>query len=166
MGCPICIRGDYCPQKLFDIWRAILLRPASRMVINRNLMDKRRVNWFGQFYLDDWEGMVMAIDFSEFMLLVAGGVALSASFSIIHFSSTLNRFNRSLAIFVPIILCGASIYTTMMLSDTGPASSFSDSIASSIVSLVSLFPIFAAVLTIALFRITLLTNRPVGASSQ
>jgi hypothetical protein len=108
----------------------------------------------------------MAIDFSEFMLLVAGGVALSASFSIIHFASTLNRFNRSLAIFVPIILCGASIYTTMMLSDTGPASSFSDSIASSIVSLVSLFPIFAAVLTIALFRITLLTNRPVGASSQ
>ena len=121
---------------------------------------------FGQFYLDDWEGMAMEIDFSEFTLLVAGGVALSASFCFIHFASTLNRFNRSLALFVPIVLVGASIYTTMMLSDTGPASSFRDSIASSIVTLVSLFPVFAAILTIALFRITLLTNRSVGASSQ
>ena len=108
----------------------------------------------------------MEIDFSEFMLMVAGGVALSASFCFIHFSSTLNRFNRSLALLVPIVLVGASIYTTMMLSDTGPASSFRDSIASSIVTLVSLFPVFAAILTIALFRITLLTNRLVGASSQ
>ncbi|MEC9136202.1 MAG: hypothetical protein VYD88_02070 [Candidatus Thermoplasmatota archaeon] len=108
----------------------------------------------------------MEIDFSEFMLMVAGGVALSASFCIIHFASSLNRFNRSLALFVPIVLVGASIYTTMLLSDTGPASSFRDSIASSIVTLVSLFPIFAAILSIALFRITLLTNRSVGASSQ
>ena len=108
----------------------------------------------------------MAIDFSDCMILFAGGVALSASFSIIHFIFTLNRFNRSLAIFVPIILGGASIYTTMMLSDAGPTSSFRDSIASSIVALVSLFPLFAAMLTIALFRITLLTNRSVGASSQ
>ncbi|GIS49967.1 MAG: hypothetical protein Ct9H90mP24_2590 [Methanobacteriota archaeon] len=82
----------------------------------------------------------MEIDFSEFMLLVAGGVALSASFCFIHFASTLNRFNRSLALFVPIVLVCASIYTTMMLSDTGPTSSFRDSIASSIVALVSLFP--------------------------
>ena len=108
----------------------------------------------------------MEIDFSEFMLMFAGGVALSASFCFIHFASTLNRFNRSLALFVPILLVGASIYMTMMLSDTGPASSFRDSVASSIVTLVSLFPIFAAILTIALFRITLLTNRSVGASSQ
>ena len=108
----------------------------------------------------------MEIDFSEFMLMVAGGVALSASFCFIHFASTLNRFNRSPALFVPIVLVGASIYTTMMLSDTGPASSFRDSIASSIVTLVSLFPVFAAILTIALFRITLLTNRLVAASSQ
>lgn len=108
----------------------------------------------------------MEIDFSEFMLMVAGGVALSASFCFIHFASTLNRFNRSLALFVPIVLVGASIYTTMMLSDTGLASSYRDSIASSIVTLVSLFPVFAAILTIALFRITLLTNRSVGASSQ
>ena len=108
----------------------------------------------------------MEIDFSEMMLLVAGGVALSASFCFIHFASTLNRFNRSLALLVPIVLVGASIYTTMMLSDTGPASSFRDSIASSIVTLVSLFPVFAAILTIALFRITLLTNRLVAASSQ
>ena len=108
----------------------------------------------------------MAIDFSECMILFAGGVALSASFSIIHFISTLNRFNRSLAIFVPIILGGASIYSAMMLSDAAPTSSMRDSISSSIVALVSLFPIFAAMLTIALFRITLLTNRPVAASSQ
>ena len=108
----------------------------------------------------------MEIDFSEFMLMVAGGVALSESFCYIHFASTLNRFNRSLSLVVPIVLVGASIYTTMMLSDTGPASSFRDSIASSIVTLVSLFPVFAAILTIALFRITLLTNRSVGASSQ
>ena len=110
--------------------------------------------------------MALEIDFSEFMLMVAGGVALSASFCFIHFASTLNRFNRSLALLVPIVLVGASIYTTMMLSDTGPASSFRDSIASSIVTLVSLFPVFAAILTIALFRITLLTNRLVAASSQ
>ena len=108
----------------------------------------------------------MEIDFSEFMLMVAGGVALSASFCFIHFASSLNRFNRSLALFVPIVLVGASIYTTMMLSDTGPASSLRDSIASSIVTLVSLFSVFAAILTIALFRITLLTNWSVGASSQ
>ena len=108
----------------------------------------------------------MAIDFSDCMILFAGGVALSASFSIIHFISTLNRFNRSLSIFVPIILGGASIYATMMLSDVTLSSSMRDSISSSIVALVSLFPIFAAILTIALFRITLLTNRPVGASSQ
>ena len=108
----------------------------------------------------------MAIDFSEIMLLVAGGVTLSASFYFIHFASTLNRFNRSLALFVPIILVGTSIYTTMLLSDAGPASSFRDSIASSIVTLVNLFPLFVAMLTVALFRITLLTNRSVGASSQ
>jgi len=108
----------------------------------------------------------MGIDFSEFLLLVAGGVTLSASFCFIHFASTLNRFNRSLALFFPIVLVGASTYATMLLSDTGPDSSFRDSISSSIVSLVSLFPIFAALLTIALFRITLLTNRPVAASSQ
>jgi len=108
----------------------------------------------------------VAIDFSDFMTLFAGGVALSASFYIIHFISTFNRFNRSPAIFVPIILNGASIYAIMMLSDAAPTSSMRDSISSSIVALVSLFPIFAAMLTIALFRITLLTNRPVGASSQ
>ena len=108
----------------------------------------------------------MAIDFSDCMILFAGGVALSASFSIIHFISTLNRFNRSLSIFVPIILNGASIYAIMILSDVAPTSSIRDSISSSIVALVSLFPIFAAMLTIALFRITLLTNRMVGASSK
>ena len=108
----------------------------------------------------------MAIDFSEIMLLVAGGVTLSASFCFIHFASTLNRFNRSLAVFVPIILVGTSIYTTMLLSDAGPTSSFRDSIALSIVTLVNLFPLFVAMLTVALFRITLLTNRSVGASSQ
>ena len=108
----------------------------------------------------------MAIDFSEFMLLVAGGVSLSASFCFIHFACTLNRFNRSLALFVPILLVGASFYMTMILSDLGATSSFRDSIASSIVSLVRLFPIFAAVLTIVLFRITLLTNRLVATSSQ
>ena len=108
----------------------------------------------------------MEIDFSESMIMVAGGVALSASFCFIHFASTLNRFNRSLALFVPIVLVCASTYTTMMLSDFGPTSSFRNSIATSIVALASLFPIFAAMLTIALFRITLLTNRSVGASSQ
>ena len=108
----------------------------------------------------------MEIDFSEFMLLVSGGVTLSASFCFIHFASTLNRFNRSLALFVPIVLVCASMYTTMMLSATGPTSSLRDSISSSIVALISLFPIFVAILTIALFRITLLTNRSVDASSQ
>ena len=108
----------------------------------------------------------MAIDFSEFILLVSGGVALSASFFFIHFACTLNRFNRSLALLSPVMLVGASFYTTMMLSDIDTASSFRDSIASSIVALVSLFPIFAAMLTIALLRITLLTNRPVASSSQ
>ena len=108
----------------------------------------------------------MAIDFSEFMLLISGGVALSASFFFIHFACTISRYNRSLAILSPAMLVGASLYATMMLSEIGTASSFRDSIASSIVALVSLFPIFAAMLTIALLRITLLTNRSVGASSQ
>ena len=110
--------------------------------------------------------MAMAIDFSELMLLVSGGVALSASFFIIHFACTLNRFNRSLALLSPVMLVGACFYMTMVLSEIDTASSFRDSIASSIVALVSLFPIFAAIMTIALFRITLLTNRPVAASSQ
>ena len=108
----------------------------------------------------------MAIDLSEFILLVSGGVALSASFFFIQFACTLNRFNRSLALLSPVMLVGASFYTTMMLSEIDTASSFRDSIASSIVALVSLFPIIAAILTIALLRITLLTNRPVAASSQ
>ena len=108
----------------------------------------------------------MAIDFSEFIILVSGGVALSASFFFIHFACTLNRFNRSLALLSPVMLVGASFYTTMMLSDIDTASSFRDSIASSIVALIRLFPIFAAILTIALIRITLLTNRPVASSSQ
>tara|TARA_Y100001980_G_C14521432_1_gene296737 strand:+ start:104 stop:436 length:333 start_codon:yes stop_codon:yes gene_type:complete len=110
--------------------------------------------------------MAMVIDFSEFMLLVVGGVSLSASFCFIHFACTINRFNRSLAPLFPIILVGASFYVTMMLSELGTATSFRDSIASSIVSLVRLFPIFAAVLTIALFRITLLTNRFVATLSK
>ena len=108
----------------------------------------------------------MAIDISEFILLVSGGAALSASFFFIHFACTLNRFNRSLALLFPVMIVGTSFYTTMMFSDIDTASSFRDSIASSIVALVSLFPIFVAMVTIALLRITLLTNRSVAASSQ
>ena len=108
----------------------------------------------------------MGIDLSESILLIAGGVVLSSSFAIIHFASTFNRFNRSLALLGPVFLSVASIYAMMMLSEEGATSTLRSSIATSLVGLVTLFPVFAAILTVVLFRITLLTNRSVGASSQ
>tara|TARA_B100000686_G_scaffold228037_1_gene235378 strand:+ start:803 stop:1135 length:333 start_codon:yes stop_codon:yes gene_type:complete len=110
--------------------------------------------------------MEMEVDLTEAMLLICSGILLSAFFSLIHFASSLNRFNGSFAPLSSILLGIVSIYAIILLTNDGNASSVRDSMASAIVGIVHLFPLFAAILTIVLFRITLLTNRSVGASSQ
>jgi hypothetical protein len=107
----------------------------------------------------------MGIEFSEGILLVTGGILISSLFSLIHFISTYNRINRSLAALSSIIIGAAAICIATIFSGHDPLTSLEESMTSAIVGLLNLLPVVFSVATIALFRITLLTNRSVDATS-
>jgi hypothetical protein len=109
--------------------------------------------------------MSMGIEFSEALLLVSGGSLLFSFFALVHFASTYNQHNRSLAILSAILIGTASLYSATISTGHGPLTSLEGAMASAIMGILELLPIVLAVVTTVLFRISLLTKRSVGASS-
>ena len=107
----------------------------------------------------------MGIGFSEALLLISGGSLLFSLFALIHFSSCFNRHNLSLAFSSAVVIGIASIYSATISSAYGILESLELAMSSAFIGLLELLPIFLAVNTIVLFRISLLTNRSVDASS-
>ena len=107
----------------------------------------------------------MGIDLSEALLLVSGGCLVFSFFALIHFVSTYNSYNRSLAFFSALAIGTAAFYTTTISANFSKFASLELAMSSAILGLLELFPIFLAVITLVLFRISLLTNRSVDASS-
>ena len=107
----------------------------------------------------------MGIDFSEALLLVSGGALVFSLFALVHFVSTFNRYNRSFTILSPIFIVTVAIYAATISTGYGPVTSTEEAIVTAIVSILNLLPIVLAITTIVLFRISLLTNRSVDASS-
>ena len=107
----------------------------------------------------------MGIDLSEALLLVSGGCLVFSLFALIHFVSTYNSYNRSLAFFSALAIGAAAFYTANISTIFSKFASLELAMSSAILGLLELFPIFLAVITLALFRISLLTNRSVDASS-
>ena len=107
----------------------------------------------------------MGVGFSEALLLVSGGGLLFSSFALIHFASCYNRYNRSLAFFSTIVIGTVSFYSAINSTNYSKSESLEIAMTSAIIGLLELLPIFLAVTTLVLFRISLLTNRSVDASS-
>ena len=107
----------------------------------------------------------MGIEFSEALLLVSGGTLLFSFFALVHFVSTYNQNNHSFAIFSTIMIGSVAIYSATISTGFGLLISLEDAMTSAIIGILELLPIVLAVVTIALFRISLLTKRSVGASS-
>ena len=107
----------------------------------------------------------MGIELSEALLLVSGGCLFFSFFALIHFVSTYNYHNRSLAFFSAFAIGAAAYYTASISTNHSKFESLELAMSSAILGLLELFPIFLAVITLVLFRISLLTNRSVDASS-
>ena len=107
----------------------------------------------------------MGIDLSEALLLVSGGCLVFSFIALIHFVSTYNSYNRSLAFFSVLAIGAAAFYTANISTNYSKFASLELAMSSAILGLLELFPIFLAVITLVLFRISLLTNRSVDASS-
>ena len=107
----------------------------------------------------------MGIDLSEALLLVSGGCLVFSFIALIHFVSTCNSYNRSLAFFSALAIGATAFYTANISTNYSKFESLELAMSSAILGLLELFPIFLAVITSALFRISLLTNRSVDASS-
>ena len=107
----------------------------------------------------------MGIGLSEALLLVSGGGLLFSSFALIHFASCYNQHNRSLAFSSTIVIGIASFYSGINSTNYGKSEFLEIAMTSAIIGLLELLPIFLAVATLVLFRISLLTNRSVDASS-
>lgn len=107
----------------------------------------------------------MTISLSEAAIMVSSGMLIFSILSLVHFVSTYNRHHRS-HLFMPAILAGAvSIYHINTYTGYGLMGSIEYSALNSIVGLISLFPIILAIVTLVLFRISLLTNWSVDATS-
>ena len=107
----------------------------------------------------------MGIGLSEALLLVSGGCLLFSSFALIHFASTYNPHNRSLAFLSTIIFGIASLYAASTSTNHGKSESLELAMTTAMLGLLGLLPIFLVAITLVLFRISLLTNRSVDASS-
>ena len=107
----------------------------------------------------------MGIELSEALLLVSGGCLVFSFFALIHFVSTYNSYNRSLAIFSALAIGATAFYTANISTNHSKFASLELAMSSAIMGLLELFPIFLVVITLVLFRISLLTNRSVDASS-
>ncbi len=108
----------------------------------------------------------METEFSGSILLVSAGILLSSSLYLTHSFSTYNRFSRQkLSIVAASIVATAITHAIMMETQASLFFSLRIAFSGSIGALLSLSPIFSAIITILLIRITLLTNRSVAASS-
>ena len=107
----------------------------------------------------------MVIELSEALLLVSGGCLVFSLFALIHFVSTYNSYNRSLAFFSALAIAATAFYATNISTNHSKFASLELAMSSAIRGLLELFPIFLVVITLVLFRISLLTNRSVDASS-
>ena len=107
----------------------------------------------------------MGIDLSEALLLVSGGCLVFSFIALIHFVSTYNSYNRSLAFFSALAIGAAAFYTANISTNHSKVASLELAMSSAIMGLLELFPIFLVVITLVLLRISLLTNRSVDASS-
>jgi len=107
----------------------------------------------------------MGIGLSEALLLVSGGCLVFSSLAIIHFVSTYNPHNRSLAFFSAFAIGVAAFYMASISTNHSKLESLEIAMTSSIMGLLELLPVFLAAITSVLFRISLLTNRSVDASS-
>ena len=108
----------------------------------------------------------MGIDLSEALLLVSGGCLVFSFIALIHFVSTYNSYNRSLAFISALAIGATAFYTANISTNFSKFTSLELAMSSAILGLLELFPIFWAVLTLVLFRISLLTNRSVDASTS
>ena len=107
----------------------------------------------------------MVIGLSETLLLVSGGCLLFSSFTLIHFASSYNQYNRSLAVLSTIIIGIVSLYAASTSTNHSKLESLELAMTTAMLGLLGLLPIFLAAITLVLFRISLLTNRSVDASS-
>ena len=107
----------------------------------------------------------MGIDLSEALLLVSGGCLVFSFIALIHFVSTYNSYNRSLAFFSALAIGATAFYATNISTNHSKFALLELAMSSAIMGLLELFPIFLVVITLVLFRISLLTNRSVDASS-
>ncbi|RAH07013.1 MAG: hypothetical protein CMA00_001010 [Methanobacteriota archaeon] len=108
----------------------------------------------------------METEFSGRILLVSAGILLSSSLYLTHSISTYNRFSRNkVSLFIASTVAIAITNVIMLETQASIFFSLRSALLGSIGALLSLFPIFAAITTILLIRITLLTNRSVAASS-
>jgi len=105
-------------------------------------------------------------EISEPLMLVVGGILLSSSFFIIHLFSTFNPYHKVLAPMFSISLAGILAWCLgIVVTELGPSMALRQSMSSAIVGIFSILPLIMGVVTLLLLRITLLTNRSVGASS-
>ena len=107
----------------------------------------------------------MEISLADATLLFSSGVLLFAILCMVHFASTYNRHNRSLAFLSAIIVGNASIYHISNLTGYGLLESVEYGLAIAIMGFISLYPFILAILSVVLFRISLLTSWSVDASS-
>ena len=108
----------------------------------------------------------MVTDFSDPLVLFTGGVLLSSFFFAIHLISTFNPYHKAVAPMFSISVAGMlSLYLGFLSLEVGPMMVLRGSMSAAIVGIISLLPAITAILTLFLLRITLLTNRSVGASS-
>ena len=107
----------------------------------------------------------MSIEPSEAQLLVSGGMLVFSSLALVHFASSYNLYNRSLAFTSTIVIGIAAFYSANFSTDLSNLESLEFALNSAILGLLELLPIFLSVITLVLFRISLLTNRSVDASS-
>jgi len=107
----------------------------------------------------------MEISISEATILFLSGILLFSILSLVHFASTYNRHNRSLAGLSTVLVGAAPIYHISSSTGHGLMASVEYALVIAIIGIMGLFPIILAIATVALFRISLLTNWSVGASS-
>ena len=105
-------------------------------------------------------------DFSSPLELFAGGILLSSFFFAIHLVSTFNPYHKALAPMLFISVSGIiATHIVILEAEVSPLMAVRGPMSAAIVGISSLLPLIAAIVTLSLLRITLLTNRSVGPSS-
>ena len=100
------------------------------------------------------------------MALFIGGALFSSLFFLIHLASTWNPYHRvSVPLFFSLALTTTAWFSSVILTGEEPILALISTISLALEALFEIIPLVLAAFTVQLFRITLLTNRPVGATS-